>query len=159
MNLLGNTKRRVLAGALLGGAILAGGGAAAYAASTSSTPTSPPPASTSSSSPSSSTAGPTKAHRSLLTRADHATLEIRKKGKWVTVTVDRGNVTAASATSITLARPDGQNVTLALTSSTKFRGKEAGSAAALKTGVRAQVTSMNGSAIAVTEGTKPLPSK
>lgn len=159
MNLLGNTKHHVLAGALLGGAILAGGGAAAYAASTSSTPTSPPPASTSSSSPSSSTAGPTKAHRSLLTRADHATLEIRKKGKWVTVTVDRGNVTAASATSITLARPDGQNVTLALTSSTKFRGKEAGSAAALKTGVRAQVTSMNGSAIAVTEGTKPLPSK
>lgn len=93
----------------------------------------------------------------LLSQADHATLEIKKNGKWVTVNVDRGNVTAASASSITLSRPDGQSVTIQLLTSTKFGGKEATSASALKTGVRATVVSEDGTALTVTEGTKPLP--
>ncbi len=152
MNLLGNTKRRVAAAAIVGGVLVTGGGAAAYAASTSS----PSPAATSSSSAS---AVAHSKHRSLLARADHATLQVRRNGQWVTITVDRGNVTAASATSLMLARPDGQSVTFALSPTTKYRGKQATSAAALKTGLRAQVTSMNGTAIAVIEGSKPLPVK
>jgi hypothetical protein len=58
----------------------------------------------------------------LLRRTDHATFEAKVKGQWVTYTLDRGNVTAVSPTSITLARPDGQSVTETITSATKYRG-------------------------------------
>ena len=155
MNFLGNTKRRVAAAVIVGGTVVAGGGAAAYAASTSSTPSNPPAAGT----PSSPSGVASARHRSVLDRADHASVEVRRQGHWVTITIDRGNVTAVSATSITLARPDGQSVTIALEPTTRYRGKEATSAAALKTGVRARVTSMNGSALAVSEGSTPLPTK
>lgn len=131
--------------------MLAAGGATVYAASD---PPGSLPATTPSAAPS---AKPAAAHRGLLSRTDHASLEVRKGGKWVTVDVDRGNVTAASTSSITLNRPDGQSVTLQISSSTKFRGKEASSASALKSGVRAMVISENGTAISITEGAKPLP--
>jgi hypothetical protein len=150
MNLLGTTKRRLVAVTIVGGAVVGGGGTAAYAASTSSS-TSPP-----------ATAPGQSAqvkHRSLLERADHATLEVLQKGQWVTISVDRGNVTAAGSSSITLARRDGQSVTLSLAPTTKYRGTQATSAAELKTGVRADVTSMNGTALSVTEGVTPLPAK
>jgi hypothetical protein len=162
MNLLTNSKRRVAAAIIVGGTLVAGGGAAAYAASASTG--SPSTGSTSTGSPStgstSTAPGAARAeHRSVLKRADHASLEVREQGRWVTINVDRGNVTVASTTSITLARPDGQSVTIALAPSTKYGGKEATSAAALKTGVRVRVTSINGTALRVTEGSKPLPTK
>jgi hypothetical protein len=152
MNFLQTTKRRVVAAAIVGGVVVAGAGTAAYGAST------PTPSSTSPGAPAAAPPAHLK-HRSLLERADHATLEVRQKGQWVTITVDRGNVTALTSASITLARPDGQSVTLALGPTTKYRGKEATSAAALKTGLRAEVTSMNGTALSVAEGAKPLSSK
>jgi hypothetical protein len=139
------------AAAVAGGLVLAAGGATVYAASN---PTPAVPAATPSAAP---TAKAAAGHRGLLARTDHATLEVRQDGKWVTVDVDRGNVTSASTTSITLMRPDGQSVTVHISSSTKFRGKEATSAAALKTGVRAMVVSESGTATSVTEGAKPLP--
>lgn len=84
----------------------------------------------------------------LLARADHATVEIKAKSGWETVEWDRGNVTASSATSITLQRPDGQSVTEAITSTTKYRGT--GSIAVV--GQPAQVISLNGSALRVAQG-------
>jgi hypothetical protein len=146
-------KHWIAAASVAGALVLAAGGATAYAASNAS---SPHAAATPSATPK-ATPKPAAARRSLLSRADHATLEIRQGGTWVTVDLDRGNVTAASGSSITLSRPDGQSVTLQLSSSTKFRGKVATSASALKTGVRAVVISENGAARSVTEGAKPLP--
>lgn len=137
--------------AAAGGLLLAAGGVTVYAASS---PSMPRPATTPSAAPS---ATPGTARRSLLGRSDHATLEIRQGGGWVTVDLDRGNVTAASTSSITLSRPDGQSVTFQLSPATKFGGKEATSASALKTGVRAVVVSENGTARSVREGAKPLP--
>ena len=58
----------------------------------------------------------------ILRRTDHATFEVKVKGQWVTYTLDRGQVSAVSPTSITLARPDGQSVTDAITPNTKYRG-------------------------------------
>ena len=149
-------KHWIVAAAVASGLMLAAGGATVYAASNSnlphpdSTPTAAPTAKP--------TAKPGAGHRGgLLSRADHATVEVERGGKWVTLNLDRGNVTAASTSSITLSRPDGQSVTVQLSSSTKFGGKEATSASALKTGVGAVVISENGTAISVREGAKPLP--
>lgn len=85
--------------------------------------------------------------RALLRRADHATVELKVKGQWVTYTLDRGTVTAVSPTSITLARPDGQSVTETLTSQTRYRGVT--SEAAIRTGRPALVVSEDGSALRV----------
>jgi hypothetical protein len=79
----------------------------------------------------------------LLRRADHGTVEVKNKdGQWVTVTFDRGTVTAADASSITLQRPDGQSVTIALTSGTRYRGVS--SADQVATGKPAIVASDSG---------------
>lgn len=148
-------KHWIAAAAVASGLMLAAGGATVYAASNSSLPL---PATTPTAAPTAKpTAKPGTARHNLLSRTDHATVEVQKGGKWVTLDLDRGNVTAASTSSITLSRPDGQSVTFQLSSSTKFGGKEATSASALKTGVRAAVISENGSAISVREGAKPLP--
>lgn len=144
-------KHWIAAAAVAGGLVMAAGGATVYA---SSNPPSSSPATTPSAAP---TAKAGAAHPGLLSRTDHASLEVRQGGKWVTVDVDRGKVTAASTSSITLSRPDGQSVTLQISASTKFRGKEATSAGALKTGVRAMVVSESGTATSITEGAKPLP--
>src|SRR4051812_34841826 len=58
----------------------------------------------------------------LLRRAEHGDLTVRTKDGFETVTLDRGTVTAVSATSITVQRPDGQSVTEAIDASTRFRG-------------------------------------
>ncbi|MDA8045208.1 MAG: hypothetical protein M0Z30_08240 [Actinomycetota bacterium] len=85
--------------------------------------------------------------RSLLERADHATIEIKVKGQWVTYSIDRGKVTSVSPTSITLARPDGQSVTEQITAATKYRGVSGESA--IQTGRPAQVVSDGGSALRI----------
>jgi hypothetical protein len=67
-----------------------------------------------------------------------------KTGAYITVTFDRGTVTAASATSITLSRADGQSTTLTIDANTKFHG--VASVAALQTGKPAVVMSRTGTA-------------
>lgn len=84
----------------------------------------------------------------LLNRADHGTLEIHTKGGWETIDYDRGKVTASSATSITLLRPDGKAVTEAVTSATKHHGP--GSVAVV--GRPARVISLNGNALVIAQG-------
>jgi len=57
--------------------------------------------------------------------AAHAELLVPKKGaegQWETIVVDRGKVTAASAESISLQRPDGPTVTLKVVAATKVKG-------------------------------------
>lgn len=58
--------------------------------------------------------------RRLLARSDHASLQVKIKGTWQTVTLDRGTIKSISSTSITILRPDGVTVTAPLSSSTKF---------------------------------------
>ena len=83
--------------------------------------------------------------QAIARRSVHADLVVKDKdGTYVTITVDRGTVTAASATSITLDRPDGKQVTLAVTTDTKVRG--VASVAALQTGKAAVVVSRSGTA-------------
>jgi septal ring-binding cell division protein DamX len=113
-------------------ATLALGGAAAVASADSgtSTPTtSTPTTSAPATSAPAANAAPTKraGHNGLLGRADHGEVEVRVKGDdgkpaWVWVTFDRGKVTAVNQGSITLARPDGQSVTLQLSPTTKYHG-------------------------------------
>lgn len=60
-----------------------------------------------------------------LGRAAHADLIVPKQGaegEWETIQVDRGKVTAASADSISLQRPDGPTVTLKVVPGTKVKG-------------------------------------
>ena len=82
--------------------------------------------------------------RHLLARADHATFEVKAQGRWVTIDLDRGTVTAVSSTSITLRRPDGVAVTETIAATTHFNG--VASAATVRTGVRAGVISEDGTA-------------
>ena len=85
--------------------------------------------------------------RTLLGRTDHATLELKVKGQWVTYTMDRGEVTAVSPSSITLARPDGQSVTETINSATRFGGVT--SEAGVRLSHRAAVISDNGVALRI----------
>lgn len=85
--------------------------------------------------------------RTLLERADHATVEVKVKGQWVTYDIDRGKVSAVSPTSITVARPDGQSVTEKIDSSTKYLGVSGESA--IQTGKSAMVVSDQGTALRI----------
>lgn len=116
-----------LAGAAVVGALVLGaGGAAAWADSSAGTTT---PAATAATAPAATAPAATppaaakhpKA-RALLARVDHGVLEIKDAGGWVTVDFDRGKVTDVAADHITLARPDGQSVTLKLTPTTTYHG-------------------------------------
>jgi hypothetical protein len=62
-----------------------------------------------------------------LGRAAHADLVVPKRGaegQWETIQVDRGKVTAVSAESISLQRPDGPTVTLKVVAATRLQGAE-----------------------------------
>jgi hypothetical protein len=89
----------------------------------------------------------------ILKRADHGTIEIKVKGAtsatptWQTFTFDKGSVTTISATSITVARPDGQSTTLTIGATTKFRGVTTWQA--VLTGKPVLVISENGTATQV----------
>jgi hypothetical protein len=68
-------------------------------------------------------AGPGKKGKGLV-RGVHAEISlIRANGTTDAFVVDRGKVTAASQTSLTLERKDGQSVTLGLSADTKIRGQ------------------------------------
>ena len=124
-------------------------GGAAYAATNSSP--SHATAATAATSVSSQAAGGSGKAKGIYARSDHATLEVKQKGQWVTYDLDRGKVTAVSATSITLTRPDGQSVTEAIDANTKFKGVT--SAAAIQTGRPALVLSENGRAVRIRQVT------
>ena len=71
--------------------------------------------------------GAARRHGLLHGRAAHADLVVPKRGaagEWETIQVDRGKVTAVSAESISLQRPDGPTVTLKVVAGTKVRGVE-----------------------------------
>jgi hypothetical protein len=129
-------------------AALAGGGAAAWAQSTGG-PGGPAPTTTTapakSGAPAAAPGIGLARLRAVARRADHGDLEVKTKdGTWVTITFDRGTVSAASPTSVTIDRPDGHQATLAINSSTKVHG--IASVADLKTGKAAIVVSRSGTA-------------
>lgn len=81
-----------------------------------------------------------KAHRPLLKRTLHGEFAVRRHGAIATVAIQRGEITAVSASSITLKSADGYLGTYAVTQDTKVR--HAGSPVAigtLTTGERAMV--------------------
>jgi len=158
MSVLINTRRKVAAGAVAAIASV-GAGFGAYAltapAAASASASSAPVNLAVSSQPTASTHTP-KAHRrrTLLERTDHATVEVKVKGKWVTIELDRGKVTPVSGSSIKLSLPDGSSVTETITSSTKFTGITG--ASSIRPNVRATVISENGDALRIAQ--KPLKS-
>ena len=133
-------------------AALGAGGTAYAATSTGSTgPTAPAATSTGGAGPAANPQShPGKRHLTLLQRTDHATAEVKVRGQWVTYTLDRGKVSAASSTSITLALPDGQNVTDAISATTKFGGVS--SESSIRIGQMARVVSLNGAAVRIRQG-------
>ena len=141
------SKRQKLVGLAVAGAAVLGAGATALAQTST---TSPPPAAAvapttaAPATPSTTASSAAEADRRLpvrrLRRAVHGDLVVRGKGDtYVPITFDRGKVTAASATSISLERPDGVAVTVSIGSSTTFRGID--SATGLRVGDPAVVTS------------------
>jgi hypothetical protein len=109
----------VTAGAVV--VALAAGGVA-YA----STPSTSAPASATTS----TSASASSAHRGTL-RADivwvarhtvHAQLVVDTKKGYVTIDIDRGKLTTASSSTITIKRPDGPSVSATITAKTKFIG-------------------------------------
>lgn len=116
-----------IAGTAVAGLVLVGGGTAAWAAGGggSSRSASTPAAVAMPAAAPGKAAGRAAA---IFRRADHGTLEIRVKGAngatatWRTLTFDRGKVSAVSASQITVARPDGQSVTLQIGPNTTYRG-------------------------------------
>lgn len=94
--------------------------------------------------------------RGLLGRTDHATVEVKVKGQWVTYDLDRGKVTAISPTSITLLRPDGQSVTFTINSSTRYGPSQ--SEATIATDRPATVISKDGTALRIRQGDRQTPS-
>lgn len=158
MSYFPNTRRKVAAGVTAGAVVILGGGAAAWAATSSSGTSGASPLATSppTTAPSAGSAGAHAHHGArragaIFARADHGTVEIKQGTNWVTYTFDKGKVTSASATSITLLRPDGQSTTLAINGATKFSGVS--SATAVKTNQDASVISLNGTATRVVQGT------
>lgn len=86
----------------------------------------------------------------LFRRAVHGDLVVKDRtGQFVTVTVDKGKVTGHTPTSITLQRADGKSVTLALDSSTRYRG--IASASEIADGKGAVVVSKGGTATVVAQ--------
>lgn len=79
-------------------------------------------------------------HKGLLKRTLHGTFAVQRKGAVATVSIQRGEITAVSASSITLKSKDGYLGTYAVSKDTKLRASGAPAAAsAFKTGMRATV--------------------
>jgi len=137
--------------------VLGGAGAAAWAetssASAVSTPTTPvAPAATPAVTPGAGTRARVRAG-ALLGRIDHGVVEVKDaSGAWITVDYDRGKLASVSGNALTLARPDGQSVTLTVTPTTTFRGvtSEAGLVVGRPTII---VSNPDGSARIVAQGT------
>ena len=141
---ISKTAGRKAAVAAVGVLAAAGIGGTAYAATGTGTAPANPPGSA----PAAPGGHPARGgHRSLLERADHATIEVKVKGQWVTYTLDRGRVTAVSPASITLSRPDGQTVTEAIDAATRYG--EVASESAIQLNRPATVLSDSGTALRI----------
>jgi hypothetical protein len=99
---------------------LAGGGTAVALADTSA----PPPPS---SAPAPAAKPHPRAHRALARRAEHGEVVLHGKGGDRTVDVQRGVVTAASPTSVTVRSTDGFTATYAFTAASKVRKQKTAS--------------------------------
>ena len=116
--LLRSTTRKVVVVAITATTVL-GGSAAVWAAT-------PSPTSATATTP-----APTHYHHhhhanpvlAALRGADHATVEVRRSGSWVTLDLDRGTVASYSGGKLGVSRPDGKTVDLTVTSSTVFEGR------------------------------------
>jgi hypothetical protein len=132
----------------LGLAVVGGGTAAAAAAASANRPTLE-----AATAPASSVSGAGKGLHGplgrLARRAVHGELTVHTKDGYQTVTFDRGAVTSANGTSITIRRPDGVSVTEALTPTTRYRGISG--ASAITTGKQAIVVSHDGTALLVAQ--------
>ena len=83
-----------------------------------------------------------KARQGLMGAVHADVMFIKADGSTVSFSFDRGSVTAASATSVTLKRADGPSVTKSISADTKLRGK-------LAVGGKAAVFSQGSAATAV----------
>ncbi len=159
-----------VAGLAVAGAVLTGAGTVAWAQtspSTSSPASSAPAAAGKASGKAGKASGKASAQAAgkglaLLKRADHGEVEVRVKGTgtataatWKTVTFDRGQVSDVAGDHITLARPDGQSVTLTIGADTKFRGVT--SAQQVQKAKGAIVVSENGKATLVIQKADAAP--
>ena len=125
--------------AVAGVAVAAVVGTAGVAAATAPDPSGTPAAPTASSAPDAGTKTPGQRHGKLkhraLARGMHGEWVVKgKDGKPVTLVTVRGEVTAVSATSITLTAEDGFTATYAVSLDTKVRGKEVDKIADVKVG-------------------------
>jgi hypothetical protein len=117
-----------LAGAALAGAVALGAGTAAMAASGGGAASPTAPASGTLTAKAAGAAGAKVKGAGILRRADHGDIEVQVKAAkgapkaWETITFDKGNVTDVAADHISVARPDGQSVTLKIDATTKFHG-------------------------------------
>ncbi|MEY2476074.1 MAG: hypothetical protein QOG87_1389 [Actinomycetota bacterium] len=90
--------------------------------------------------------------------AVHGDLIVRTKdGTFETVALDRGTLTAVSATSLTLHRPDGVDVTVKLDGDTRYRGVE--NAGALQKDQPVAVVSKDGTARVVMQRDPDAPQR
>lgn len=141
-------KKKIAAGAATGCILVGGGVTGAIVAGGPSTAAAASPAA-----PAAHRRAPhnrARGMRRILARADHATIEMRQRRSWVTLTINKGRVTAVSASSLALLRPDGQSVNVALGTTTHFRGA-AVSSATITIGRSAVVISEGGTARTVIE--------
>jgi hypothetical protein len=83
-----------------------------------------------------------KARKGLMGAVHADVMFIKADGSTVSFSFDRGSVTAASGTSVTLKRADGPGVTKSISADTKLRGK-------LAVGGKAAVFSKGGAATAI----------
>jgi hypothetical protein len=118
-----------LAGAALAAAVALGAGTAAMAAGGGgAAAASTAPAGGALAAKAAGTAGAKVKGAGILRRADHGDIEVQVKAAkgapktWETITFDKGTVTDVAADHISVARPDGQSVTLKIDATTKFHG-------------------------------------
>jgi hypothetical protein len=144
--------RKKLAAVGVGAAVLLGtGGAVAWAQTSGPTSTSAP-APTAPAAPTQKPDGTVgrPVIRAVGRRTVHADLIVKdKSGAYVTVTIDRGTVSAVNATSITLDRADGKQAILTINNDTKVHG--AASVSAIQTGKMATVVSRDGAATQIVQ--------
>lgn len=115
-----------------------GAGALGVASAASPAPTTPAP----SSSPAKAgkQAQAKHAANGVLRRVAHGEFVVRQKAGFATIAVQRGEITAVSATSITLASKDGYSHSYIINTATKVRSKgQTVAVGELKTGQRAMV--------------------
>jgi hypothetical protein len=138
--------KRNLAVLVLVGALLAGG---AYAWAQTSDTSPAAPTTTAPKSGQQAPAARGQRAKGLLRRVVHGDLIVRGKNGFQNVTYDRGKEDGVSNNTLTITRPDGKQVSVKLTSDTKYRGVK--DASELQTGKQTLVLSKDGNAVMVAQ--------